>query len=140
MPTTSDRELYNELAYYTLAHGDKEFIHQYVVDAYIAQHADEKTKPIAITFALVGLYLHAEKNHTGREVQLAHTKMAKERKDWPRFELPEERGTTMVADVLRVKPGPERDQAIRDWVKSTWAAWQNARPQIIALAKKELGF
>jgi hypothetical protein len=49
---TSDQDLYNELAYYTLSHGDASFIHQNLVDAYTAQHADEFTKPIAVVFAL----------------------------------------------------------------------------------------
>jgi hypothetical protein len=53
-----DREQYNELLYYTLCHQDiGYFIHQHVVDAYTAQTADNNTKPIAIIFALVGLYL-----------------------------------------------------------------------------------
>ena len=51
------RELYHELSAYTLSHPDPSFIHQYVVDAFAAQTADENTKPIALTFALVGLYL-----------------------------------------------------------------------------------
>jgi len=75
-----DRELYNELACHTLAHGDPSFIHQYIVDAYAAQHADEKTKPIGLAFALVGLYLHIERHYSGKEVQRAHMKLAKKKK------------------------------------------------------------
>jgi Family of unknown function (DUF5946) len=64
---TSDLDdLYHELSCYTLAHRDPSFIHQYIVDAYTAQHANETTKPIAVVFALIGLYLHIEKNFTGR--------------------------------------------------------------------------
>ena len=48
---------YHELCYYTLTLGDPAFIHQHVVDAFAAQQADEQTKPIKVTFALVGLYL-----------------------------------------------------------------------------------
>jgi hypothetical protein len=36
-------------------HRDPSFIHQYVVDAFAAQQADEQTKPMKLTFALVGL-------------------------------------------------------------------------------------
>lgn len=50
----SEPAAYDELQAYTLAHGDPAFIHQHVVDAWAAQHADEETKPIALTFALVG--------------------------------------------------------------------------------------
>ena len=51
----SERHAYDELQCYTLARGDLAFIHQHVVDAWAAQHADERTKPIGLTFALVGL-------------------------------------------------------------------------------------
>ncbi len=61
---------YNELSYYTLALRDPAFIHQHIVDAFAAQTADEHTRPIKLTFALAGLYLHVEKGFTGRQVQL----------------------------------------------------------------------
>jgi hypothetical protein len=76
----SDQDLYHELSCYTLAHSDSSFLHQHIVNAYTAQHADETTKPIAIVFALVGLYLYIEKNFTGRQVQRFHTKLAKTRR------------------------------------------------------------
>ena len=53
----TSEDAYHELCYYTLAHRDPSFIHQHVVDAFAAQHADEKTKPIKLTFALVGALL-----------------------------------------------------------------------------------
>jgi len=56
----SNEAAYNELCCYTLAHGDLSFIHQHVVDSFAAQNADENTKPIKLTFALIGLYLHVE--------------------------------------------------------------------------------
>ena len=55
-----DRAAYDELASYTLAHGDPAFIHQHVVDAFAAQHATDDSKPIGVAFALIGLYLHVE--------------------------------------------------------------------------------
>jgi uncharacterized protein DUF5946 len=61
------------LSAYTLTHSDPAFIHQHVVDAFAAQSADDTTKPITLTFALVGLYLHVEKGRTGRRVQLVHS-------------------------------------------------------------------
>ena len=42
----TDQAAYEELCYYTLAHGDPAFIHQHVVDAFAAQTADENIKPI----------------------------------------------------------------------------------------------
>jgi hypothetical protein len=56
----ADLDAYHELCGYTLTHGDAAFIHQHVVDAFAAQHADAHSKPIGITFALAGLYLHLE--------------------------------------------------------------------------------
>ena len=48
-----DRQAYDELQCYTLAHGDPAFIHQHVVDAWIVQSADDRTKPIGLAFALI---------------------------------------------------------------------------------------
>jgi hypothetical protein len=62
----------NELQGYTLMLRDEAFIHQNVVDAWMAQHANETTKPIGLTFALIGLYLHIERGFSGRQVQRAH--------------------------------------------------------------------
>ncbi|HXG53369.1 MAG TPA: DUF5946 family protein, partial [candidate division Zixibacteria bacterium] len=61
----SEQQSYEQLQCYTLGHGGLEFIHQHVVDAWAAQHADEQTKPIRLTFALVGLYLHVERGFSG---------------------------------------------------------------------------
>jgi len=105
-------------------HPDPSFIHQHLVDAYTAQHADEHTKPIALAFALIGLYLYLEKNYTGKAVQRAHVRLGWRRTPWPRFDLPEQRGNITAADVLAVPPGPERDAAIRQWCVSVWDAYR----------------
>lgn len=127
------QELYNELAFYTLSHSDPEFIHQYLVDAYGAQHADEHTKPIGLAFALIGLYLHVEKGYSGKEVQRAHMMLGKHKRQWPRFKLPEDRGKMSIADVLRAAPGPGRDEAIHRWCKSVWNSYGDSHPQVRAL-------
>jgi hypothetical protein len=135
----SDQELYNELAFYTLAHGDPAFIHQNVVDAFAAQHAEESTKPITIVFALIGLYLHVEKGFTGKQVQRAHMQLAKYRRQWFMPALPLDRGAIRIQDVLAVAPGPARDAMIRKWCESAWQPWSASRQQIVDLAKGELG-
>lgn len=135
----SDDALYNELAYYTLAHGDPAFIHQHLVDAYTAQHADETTKPIAVVFALIGLYLHVEKGYTGRQVQRAHMQLAKWPNTWLKPELPSRKGEITIRDVLAVEPGPGCDAMIDRWCGSVWQSWQPNRNQIVAIAKKYLG-
>ncbi len=133
----SPQEAYNEIAYYTLAHLGPEFIHQNLVDAFTAQNADENTKPIAITFALVGLYLSVEKGFTGREVQLMHMRLAKTGKSWPEFELPEQRGNITVFDVLATQPGKLRDQTIGNWCISVWSAFEGSREKIIELLQSK---
>jgi hypothetical protein len=66
---TTPQQDYAELCGYTLTHGDPAFIHQHVVDAFAAQQADGASKPIGVIFALVGLYLHVERQFSGRHVQ-----------------------------------------------------------------------
>ena len=127
----AEQDAYNELCFYTLAHQDPAFIHQHVVDAFAAQTADGNTKPIKITFALVGLYLHVEKQFSGRQVQLAHMKLGREKETWPTFQLPKERGAVSVTDVLAAPAGPERDRMIHRWCSSVWEAYRDNR-QVIA--------
>jgi hypothetical protein len=136
---TLDQDQFHELSYYTLAHRDGSFIHQHVVDAFSAQHADETTKPIEIVFALIGLYLHVEKGFTGKQVQKAHMQLAKQRKQWFRPELPHGRGVIGIADVLGEDPGPARDAMIHRWCVSVWEAWAVGRSVIVELSLRELG-
>jgi hypothetical protein len=132
-------QLVHELAFYTLAHGDPAFLHQNAVDAFAAQQASPATKPITVTFALIGLYLYLEHGFTGRQVQLAHMRMARRRKPWLTLPLRADRGSFTISDVLAAAPGPDRDAALHTWCESVWQAWKHARPQIAALAQSELG-
>ena len=129
-------DAYHELCAYTLAHGDAAFIHQHVVDAFAAQTADANTKPIGITFALVGLYLHCEKGFTGKEVQRAHMTLAKQKRTWPSFVLPANRGDMTVADVLAIPPRSARDEAIHRWCCSVWSAYASARETLVELLRQ----
>jgi hypothetical protein len=135
----ADDELYNELAFYTLAHPDPAFIHQLLVDAYTAQHAGETTKPIAIVFALIGLYLHLEKGYTGKQVQRAHMQLAKWPNNWPKLPLPHDRGEIRIEHVLAIEAGPARDTMIDCWCASVWEGWRKSRPEIIEISRKYLG-
>lgn len=132
-------DLYNELAFYTLAHPDPAFIHQLVVDAYTAQSADETTKPIAVVFALIGLYLHLEKGYTGKQVQRAHMQLAKWPNTWPKLPLPAQRGEIHIENVLAAETGPDRDALIEQWCASVWKSWRESRSSIISIAQKYLG-
>jgi hypothetical protein len=128
-----EQDAYDELRCYTLAHGDPSFIHQHVVDAFTAQHADERTKPIALTFALVGLYLHVEKQFSGKQVQRAHMDLARQKRLWPTFALPETRGSMSAVDVMAAPEGLERDQAIHAWCESVWQAFRECQQTVADL-------
>lgn len=129
-----DQDAYDELASYTLTHGGRAFIHQHVVDASAAQQATPATKPIALAFALIGLYLHVERGFTGRQVQRAHMMLSKRSRDWPAFALPEHRGAMTAADVVAAPAGVERDRAIDAWCAAVWASYREAAPSVAALA------
>ena len=132
-----EQDAYDELQCYTLAHGDPSFIHQNVVDAFTAQHANERTKPIALTFALVGLYLHVEKQFSGKQVQRAHMELARQKRLWPTFPLPETRGALSAVDVMAAPEGVARDQAIRAWCVSVWRAFRECHQIVADLLLKE---
>ena len=130
---------FHELSFYTLDHPDKVyFIHQHVVDAYQAQTADTQTKPIGLLFSLVGLCLYLEKNYTGRQVQLAHMQLAKNKKNWPSIDLPDTKGKIDVTYVLKSPAGSARDQMIKEWCTSVWKAYKNSHKTILLFIKKEL--
>ena len=134
----SAQEAFYELSYYTLAHQDPAFIHQNIVDAFAAQSADANTKPIKITFALIGLYLFIGKNYTGRQVQLVHTHLGRQKKAWPSFTLPAQRGNITVFDVLQAEPGKPRDVMIRKLCESVWQAYSDSHQKVEQLIDSEL--
>ena len=128
-----ERVAYDELCLYSLAHGGPEFIHQHVVDAFMVQHADTATKPIGLTFGLVGLYLHVERRFTGKQVQRVHMALARGQRSWPSFPLPRDRGELTASAVMQAPPGPARDQAIDAWCDSVWAAFRDCHAGVAAL-------
>jgi len=130
----SVRAAYDEV--YVYAMGRPGFILQHVADAFTLQTATQETKPIALVFGLVGLYLHLEKQFSGRQVQEMHMKMARFKRVWPSIHLPEDRGSISVLDVLAAPPGPERDTAIDDWCRSVWTSFSSNRPTIISLMRE----
>jgi Family of unknown function (DUF5946) len=140
MNESEDDELqqYHELCAYSLTHSDPAFLHQHVVDTFAAQRATPTTKPITLTFALVGLYLHVEKGQTGKQVQRVHMLLARRRTNWPGFDLPVDRGHVRVSDVMGVPAGPARDAAIDRWCASVWAAYSACHDHVAELIQTEL--
>src|SRR5262245_9838718 len=114
----SEEQAYNALCAYTLQHGGAAFIHQHVVDSFAAQRATGSSRPIAVAFSLAGLYLHVERGYSGRQVQRAHMHLAREKRRWPTFVFPDDRGPITVLDVMAAPAGAGRDAAIETWCVS----------------------
>jgi len=135
----TDEEYFHELSFYTLEHPDKSyFIHQHILDAYTLQMADQNSKPISLVFSLAGLYLFLEKNYSGRQVQIAHMKMAKNKKHWPPITLPEKKGDITVSEVLFSNSGKERDEMIKKWCNSVWISYSENHRTIAEFVNREL--
>ncbi len=131
-------ETYYELTYWTLVQQGGRFIHQHAVDAYEAQHAGERTRPITAVFGLIGLCLALEKGYTGRQVQLAHIKIAFRRKNWPRLEPPARRARLTVLDVLVAETDAEKETMLMKWAASVWDIWEDRQPWVREITEKTL--
>lgn len=129
----SEEQAYHELCSYTLAHAlhDPSFIHQHVVDAFAAQQANANSKPMGVAFALIGLYLRVEKHFSGKQVQRVHMALSRRKEPWPVFDLPRDRGSVSVVDVVAASAGPERDRMIDSWCASVWTAYAGNRKAVI---------
>src|SRR6266699_1385135 len=125
---------YDEVYVYTMDRPG--FVLQQVVDAFAVQTANKESRPIGVVFGLVGLYLHVEKQFSGRQVQRVHMELGCRKREWPRVFVPEDRGSMTVADVLAASAGPERDTAIDNWCRSVWTAFGANRETIIALLRE----
>lgn len=125
--------LHGELTGYTVMRGDKDFIHQLLVDTYAAQHADPRRPPIGLAFALIGLHLACDMGYTGKQVQHMHMLLARRSKTWPTFTRPEQMGALTVLDALQAQPGEQRDTMLRRWAQSVWDAWSQEHSHVKAL-------
>ena len=130
----SIRAAYDEVYVYAMSRPG--FILQHVVDAFAVQTANKDSRPISVVFGLVGLYLHVEKQFSGREVQKVHMKLGRRKKNWPGVYLPEDRGSMTVADVLAASAGPDRDRAIDEWCRAVWTAFGSNRETIVVLLRE----
>lgn len=124
---------YGVLAARTLVLDDLGFAHQHAVDAYSVQHIGSESKPITAVFALLGICLALEHGANGREVQLAHMKLAKTRREWPRLIPTTHSFETTIQDVLDAD-SPDLQRLLREWMKCSWGAWAHEHERIRALA------
>jgi len=100
------RAAFDEVYVYSM--GRPGFILQHVVDAFAVQTFNNESKPISVVFGLLGLYLHVEKQFSGRQVQRVHMQLGRAKREWPPIHLPDDRGAITVTDVLAASAGPER--------------------------------
>lgn len=128
-------KLYYELSYFTLSLQDEDFIHQLIVDTYAAQHFGINTKPITITFALVGLYLVNERHYTGKHVQQVHIDLANKSQKWPKFKLDNKSANINVLDILNC-PDNKKPHLIKEWSKSVWLTWKHEKEKVSCLLNK----
>ena len=128
------RAAYDEVYVYTM--GRPGFILQHVVDAFAVQNANPEGPLISVVFGLVGLYLHIERQFSGRQVQEVHKKLGRTERRWPTIYFPADRGRMTALDVLAAPEGPERDRAIHDWCESVWNAFHDNREVVIGLLEE----
>lgn len=83
------------------------------------------SRPISTVFGLIGLHLALEKGYTGRQVQLAHMKIAKRRKDWPRLEPSSPGAELTVVSVLQATTDAEKERMLMSWAASVWKSWEH---------------
>lgn len=136
-PFSTSFSTYDHLYVYAGTRGREQFILQNVVDAHHAQIVTKETKPVVIIMALVGLYLHVERGFTGLQVQHVHMQLGREKRQWPKIVLPQNRGSITENDVMRAPEGNERDAAISEWCRSVWDAYAENRSTIVDLLQRQ---
>ena len=131
-------QMFHDLSCWTLVRHDGRFIHQHAIDAYEVQHAGGRTRPITVMFGLIGLYLALEKGYSGRQVQLAHMKIGKTRRNWPILEPPSQPAELTVMDVLRAETDEEKEKMLMRWASSVWMIWEPRHRFVREITKKVL--
>jgi hypothetical protein len=125
---------YLDLSAYNAERARGDFLHQEAVDAYAAQHPGPPAKPIGLWFALVGLHLAIDRGRSGRQVQLAHRRLARRRRVWQPLPHPADLTGMTAADVLHHAPGDDRDAELMRWASQVWARWGLVHDTIESLA------
>jgi ABC-type protease/lipase transport system fused ATPase/permease subunit len=56
----------------------------------------------------------------GKQVQRVHTLLSKRKYNWPSLQLPNKPYSLTVHDVLKEKPGKNRDAMLKEWMRDVW--------------------
>jgi hypothetical protein len=130
--------LYGEVALYEAEHvAQLGRLHQLMVDAYGAQHADGSAS-IGPAFALIGLCLAFEHDMSGTEVRAAHGYLANRFRNWPAFAPPIEPAPITVFDVAMAGSPDEHATMIERWARAVWESWTPAHHAVGALVEERL--
>jgi hypothetical protein len=131
-------QLYGELTGYEAQHlAQLGRLHQMMVDAYGAQHADGSAS-IGPAFALIGLNLAFEHDMSGLEVRAAHGYLANRFQSWPAFAPPPEPAPITVFDVAMAGSPNEHAEMIERWARAVWESWSHAHGAVAALVEDRL--
>lgn len=133
-------QLYGEVVGFETGHLELvRDLHQLTVDAYLAQHA---RAPIGVAYALIGLHLALDRGVPGVDVRVAHQRLGRPDRSWPRLPAPPlPRGLTVfeVATAgLMVGSVRGHAEGVRRWACSVWQAWSPHHAPVAALADRLL--
>jgi uncharacterized protein DUF5946 len=78
-----------------------------------------------------------EKQFSGKQVQVEHMRLARNKRMWPPLNLPRDRGSIRVVDVIAQPAGPLRDHMIHEWAKAVWLVFEASRPAVAALVSEK---
>jgi len=106
--------------------------HRLTVDAYAVQHPGRPRTDCAQSVALhlISLCLVLERGQSMRMATAALRRFSRPRGRFPWLTPPPSRGRITVADVLGAADPGRHAEAVRNWAKSAWDAWEPAHAQI----------
>ena len=107
-----------------------------VIDAYAVQHpgVPERRAVQSVNAHLVALYLQLEKNYDGARVNVALQRVLRFAQEFEWLAPPVPNGTLTVADILRAETPEHQADAIENYAREIWNAWQIHRATVLKWA------
>ena len=134
--------VYAEVAGFASQHLPLLQLNQLTVDAYGAQHGGGGAPSIRLAYSLVGLHLAVDRGLTGDAVRVAHQRMGKPDRDWPRFEPPGDVGCltilTVAEEGLMVEAVAGHQGAALRWAADVWHSWHQQHDLVADLTRQLL--
>lgn len=112
-----------------------------VIDAYAVQHpgVPERRAIQSVNAHLVALYLQLEKNYDSVRVNGPLQRVLRFADQFEWLTPPNPNGTLTVADVLQAETAEQQAQAIENYAREIWRAWQPHRATVLKWAAKAEG-